>query len=161
MSASIINSLLWAAAISCGLMAGIYFAFSVFIMQSFAKIKTEQAIAAMNSINKVILRSLFMPLFFGSSIISVLLIIVGINQWNEIHSVLILLAGAIYLVGMFMCTVLFNVPLNNALANQDPKSEIAQQVWTHYLTSWTKWNHLRTMSSLVTCTLCIFVLSSQ
>ena len=79
MSSSIVTALLWSAALGSGVIAGVYFAFSGFIMQSFSKIDASQAIAAMNSINKTILRSLFMPLFFGSSIISVLLIIIAFD----------------------------------------------------------------------------------
>jgi len=160
MSSSIITALLWTAALSSGLIAGVYFAFSGFIMQAFRKIDTTQFIAAMNAINETILRSLFMPLFFGSSLISVLLIIVAIANWDEAGSELTLIAGAIYFVGMFVCTVLFNVPLNNTLAKIDPDSVDAHHVCSRYLKTWTKWNHLRTVSSLVTCVLCIWILSS-
>ena len=159
MSSSIITVLLWTAALSSGLIAGVYFAFSGFIMQAFRKINTTQSIAAMNSINEAILRSLFMPLFFGSTLISVLLIIVALVNWDETGSGLTLIAGSIYFVGMFVCTVLFNVPLNNTLAKTEPDSVDAHQVWSHYLKTWTNWNHLRTISSLVTCALYIFVLS--
>jgi uncharacterized membrane protein len=151
--------LLWAAALSSGLIAGVYFAFSGFIMQAFSKIDTAQSIAAMNAINETILRSLFMPLFFGSTIISVLLMIVAFNKWGEAGSVLMLLAGAIYFIGMFVCTVLFNVPLNNMLAVVDPSSVDAQQIWSRYLNTWTYWNHLRTVCSLVSCVLCVWVLA--
>lgn len=160
MSSSIITALLWTAALSSGLIAGVYFAFSGFIMQALRKIDTAQSIAAMNSINETILRSLFMPLFFGSLIISVLLIIVAIVNWHEAGSELTMVAGAVYFVGMFVCTILFNVPLNNMLAKIDANSVDAHHVWLHYLKTWTNWNHLRTISSLVTSVLCIWVLSS-
>ena len=160
MSSSIITALLWTAALSSGLIAGVYFAFSGFIMQAFRKIDTTQFIAAMNAINETILRSLFMPLFFGSSLISVLLIIVAVANWDEAGSGLTLIAGVIYFVGMFVCTALFNVPLNNTLARIDPDSIDAHHVCSRYLKTWTNWNHLRTVSSLVTCVLCIWVLSS-
>ena len=159
MSSSIVTTLLWIAALSSGLIAGVYFAFSAFIMQAFDKIGTTQSIAAMNSINETILRSLFMPLFFGSTLISVFLIIVALVNWDEAGSGLTLIAGAIYFIGMFVCTAVFNVPLNNILAKTDPNSSNARQVWSHYLSNWTKWNHLRTVSSLVTCILCIWLLS--
>ena len=160
-SSSIITALLWSAALSSGLIAGVYFAFSGFIMQAFDKLDATQSIAAMNSINKTILHSLFMQLFFGSSIISVLLIIVAFVQWNEAGTILILIAGAVYFIGMFVCTVLFNVPLNNTLARLDPNSTNAHQVWSLYLKTWTNWNHLRTVSSLVTCILCVWLLSNS
>lgn len=159
MSSSIVTALLWFAALSSGLIAGVYFAFSVFIMRAFSKISTTQSIAAMNAINETILRSLFMPLFFGSSIISLCLITVAFAHWGEAGTKLTLIAGAVYFIGMFISTVVFNVPLNNLLARTDPNSDNAHQVWSHYLSNWTKWNHLRTVSSLLTCVLCIWLLS--
>ena len=160
MSSSILTVLLWCAAISSGVIAGVYFAFSGFIMQAFGKLDTTQSIAAMNAINKIILRSLFMPIFFGSSIISMLLIFVAYSHWGEAGAELMLTAGTVYFVGMFICTVLFNVPLNDSLARLDTNSTNAHQAWSHYLKTWTNWNHLRTVSSLVTCILCILLLSN-
>ena len=84
-----------------------------------------------------------MPLFFGSSIISVLLVIVAFANWGEAGAELTLIAGAVYFVGMFVCTVVFNVPLNNSLARLDSNSDDANQVWSRYLVTWTRWNHLR------------------
>ena len=161
MSSVIVAALFWTAALSSGLIAGIYFAFSVFIMQAFGRIETSQSVAAMNAINKTIQHSLFMPLFFGSTIISVILIIVALLHWGKEGSGLTLIAGAVYFVGMFVCTVVFNVPLNNLLAGLNEDSANAEQVWSHYLKVWTQWNHIRTVSSLVTCGLSIWLLSAQ
>ena len=158
MSSSFVIILLWTAALSSGLMAGVYFAFSVFVMKAFAELETTQAIAAMNAINKVILRSLFMPLFFGSTVISVMLIIAAYSQWGDVGAAVALFAGLVYLFGMFICTVVFNVPLNNMLRDLNPHSARAEGAWLHYLKSWTKWNHLRTVSSLISCMLCIWLL---
>jgi uncharacterized membrane protein len=161
MSTTFFTVLLWTAAIGSGLMAGVYFAFSGFTMKSFGSQKTAQSIAAMNSINETILRSWFMPLFFGSTIVSVLLVLVSIANWGEAGSGLGLIAGIVYFIGMFVSTVLFNVPLNNSLSRQDPDSANAGQVWSHYLSNWTRWNHLRTVSSLVTFELSIWLLNNQ
>ena len=128
MSSTFLTVLLWAAAVGSGLMAGVYFAFSAFIMKAFSNIETTQSIAAMNSINEVILRSWFMPVFFGSSIVSLSLSVVAIVSWGESGTVLVLLTGMIYFIGMFICTVVFNVPLNNSLAILNPASDNAQQL---------------------------------
>jgi uncharacterized membrane protein len=53
---NIFTGILWAAALGSGLMARIYFAFSAFIMRAFVKLETTQFVAAMNAINKMILR---------------------------------------------------------------------------------------------------------
>jgi len=159
MSSLPVTVLLWAAALSSGLIAGVYFAFSGFIMKAFDKLETAQSVTAMNAINEIILRSLFMPVFFGSSIISLLLIVVAFVYWNEAGTGLALIAGMVYFIGMFVCTVVFNVPLNNTLSKLEPASDDAQQAWPRYLKNWTKWNHLRTVSSLLTCVLCIWLLT--
>ena len=132
MSSTLITVLLWVTALSSGLMAGVYFAFSAFIIKAFDNIETSQAIATMKSINKVILNSSFMPVFFGSSIISLVLSTVAMLYWNEPGTALMLSTGMVCVVGMFVCTVVFNVPLNNLLARLDPQSDNAPQVWLHY-----------------------------
>ena len=50
-----------------------------------------------------------------------------------------------------MVTMVFNVPLNNALAAADATTSTGQDVWTNYLTNWTLWNHVRTIASLAAC----------
>ena len=122
MTSPILTLILWTAALGSGLMAGIYFAFSTFIMRAFASLEPAQAVAAMNAINSGILRSLFMPLFFGTSLLSLALMVAGALKWGEPGAGWLLLAGFIYLLGMFLCTALFNVPLNNALAAVEPHS---------------------------------------
>lgn len=102
-----------------------------------------------------------MPLFFGTTIVSVVLMIVALVNWGDPDSVPTLIAGSTYFIGMFICTVVFNVPLNNLLAGLNNDSTHAEDVWSRYLSTWTQWNHLRTVSSLVTCGLCIWLLSVQ
>ena len=150
--------MLWAAAVGSGLMAGVYFAFSTFIMAAFDRIPASHAVSAMNSINKVILRSLFMLLFFGSTLVSAFLVYSGITMQGHAVSGLILATGLIYVIGMFISTAVFNVPRNDRLAQVDPDSPEARPAWKKYYKEWTFWNHVRTLASLVTCVLCIYAL---
>lgn len=161
MSSFVVTALLWISALSGGLMAGVYFAFSGFIMQAFDNTETSHAIIVMNSINERIQHSLFMPLFFGSSIVSVLLMIFTFVYWTETGSIYMLFSGLVYFVGMFACTVIFNVPLNGLLAKQDAGSEEAKQVWLHYRQIWTRWNDLRVLSSLVMSMLSVWLLTAK
>ena len=62
------TGLLWFSALGCGVMAGVYFAFSTFIMTSLDRLDQTAGIAAMNAINVDIVRSLFMPLFLGTTV---------------------------------------------------------------------------------------------
>jgi len=142
------SSLLWFSAIGCAVIGGVYFAFSTFIMTAFGQMDRVAGISAMQAINDVILRSLFMPLFFGTTLASVLLAGLAIHDWPAPGSRLILVAACLFLAGMFIVTVVFNVPLNNALVAHAAQSADAATVWTDYLKTWTVWNHVRTVVSI-------------
>ena len=152
-----ITMLLWFNAIGCGLMAGLFFAFSVVIMKALGRITPAAGTAAMNSINDVILYSLFMPLFWGTTVASAALAVLAIAAWHEAGAKAMLAGGVIYLFGMFVCTVAIEVPLNNQLkssAGSDP----VLSMWQRYLVLWTKWNHVRTVSCTLPCALFIWAL---
>ena len=159
MTHAIITILLWFSAITCGLLAGLYFSFSTFIMRALGRVEAPAGIAAMNSVNAVIQRSLFMPLFLGSSLAALMLAVISLFQWHQAGSVAAFAGGVIYIGGMFICTMAFNVPLNNALAKVDPASADGANVWAHYLRDWTRWNHVRTVASTVAMILFIYVIS--
>jgi uncharacterized membrane protein len=103
----VITYLLWFGAIGCGLLGGLYFAFSTFIMDALASIEQAHGISAMNSMNSTILKSLFMPFFFGTTLVSLIFVIVGIVRWGEPGSMTMLAGGLIYVAGMFLCTMFF------------------------------------------------------
>jgi uncharacterized membrane protein len=151
MTDAILTVALWFCAMGTGLMAGVYFTFSTFVMTSLARIPRSAGVAAMQSINSTILRSLFMPLFFGTTLASLALTGVAIVRRGEPGSAALLVGGSSYVVGMFLCTVIFNVPLNNELDAADPESDETAGIWSRYLRVWTLWNHVRTVASGVAC----------
>ena len=157
----VITSLLWFGAMGCGLAAGLYFAFSAFVMTALGRIEQAQGISAMNSISSTILQSPFMPLFYSTTLVSLALAIIGLVRRGEPGAMPMLAGGLIYVVGMFLCTIVFNVPLNNALAVVDPASGAAAPVWARYLKDWTLWNHVRTISSTAATALYIAALVAR
>ena len=152
---TLIPALLWFGAIGFGIMAGIYFTFSVFAMKSFAAIQTTAGISAMQSINDVIVKSAFLPLFFATSLAALIAAVLSVMGTSSPGSIWMGLGGGIYFVGMFLCTVIFNVPLNNKLAAVDPASPEGEKVWNMYLRVWTRWNHVRTVACTIACALFI------
>lgn len=52
------------------------------------------------------------------------------------------------LIGIFGVTIVFNVPLNDALATIKPSSTDAANLWTSYLANWMLWNHIRTAAGI-------------
>ena len=157
-TAMTVQVLTFIAALAAGVMAGVYFAFSGFIMRSLDQLEAAQAADAMNAINEVILRSAFMPLFFGSTLLFVALTLFPLLDLVGVGGAWLLLAGVLYVVGMFACTALFNVPFNNRLAAAD--EETAADLWRVYYRDWSRWNHVRALCSLTSCGCCVMYLVS-
>ena len=135
-------------ALGCGLIAGLFFAFSVAVMQALARLPAAGGIAAMQSINSAILNPLFLVIFLGTAAGCALVMLTALARWHSPGSVYLLVGGALYLVGSLLVTVVCNVPKNNTLASVAPADPGSAGLWAGYLASWTTWNHVRTVASL-------------
>jgi uncharacterized membrane protein len=133
------------AALGCALLAGLFFAFSNFIMKALMRIPAPSGIAAMQAINVTVLNPLFLALFFGTAAACALLLFLA---WERPLAVL---GAALYLVGTFGVTMVFNVPRNNALVRLDPADSVA--AWRRYVQEWTWWNHVRTFAAVLAAVL--------
>lgn len=149
----LLNMALILATLGCGVMAGIYCAFSGFIMRALATTGPATGTEAMVAIYRVILKSSFMPLFFGSSLLCLALLIAALILRPAGHLPMAI-GAAVYLAGMLGVTILRNVPLNQLLDAQ------GAVIWPEYLRNWTLWNHIRTASSLIAAALfCLSLLT--
>jgi uncharacterized membrane protein len=156
----LVTGLLWFSAIGCGLLAGLYFAFSAFIMTALGRIGQAAGVAAMNAINVAIVQSLFLPIFLATTA-SAALAVIALFRWGEPGAMAMAAGGVLYVLGMFGVTMIFNVPLNDALAAADPASHEAASLWSRFLTDWTLWNHVRTVSSTAACALFIAAIAGR
>jgi uncharacterized membrane protein len=136
------------AAIGCGLIAGVFFAFSTFVMKALAQQPAAQGIATMQAINITVINPWFMTVFLGTAIACIGIVIAALLKWHQPNAVYLLIGSLLYLVGTFGVTMVCNVPLNDALAIVDPSSPEGATLWTKYLTNWTFWNHVRTVAGL-------------
>jgi uncharacterized membrane protein len=136
------------AALDCGLVAGIFLAFSSFVMKALASLPANQGIAAMQAINITVLNPLFFTVFFGTAAVCILLIILSLFSWGQLGSIYVLLGSLFYVIGTIWVTMAFNVPLNNELANVNSDSSGGADVWASYLAKFTTWNHIRATAAL-------------
>jgi uncharacterized membrane protein len=147
-----INNLFFAltlvSALGCGLIAGVFFAFSTFVMKALASLPPGQGIAAMQSINVTVLNPWFLGTFFGTAVACILLAVASLIAWHKPGAAYVLVGSVLYLFGTVLVTVAFNVPRNEKLAAVDATSMNAVNVWAQYVTSWTTWNHVRTAAAL-------------
>ncbi|MFA6115800.1 MAG: anthrone oxygenase family protein [Sphingomonas sp.] len=122
MRALLAPALLWTSAIGCGLMAGVYFAFSAFIMTSLGRIAPAAGMAAMNATIVDIVKSPFIPVFMLTTLTAASLAVLGIMRWGQPGSALMVMGGVVYVLGMFVVTMAVNQPMNQALLGIDPAS---------------------------------------
>lgn len=135
--------------LGAAIVGGVFFAFSAFVMKALAQLPASQGIAAMQRINVVVLNPLFLAIFVGTTVLSAICVLAGFYPWGTARSVWLLLAGLLYFVGCFIVTGVFNVPRNEKLARLDNESAEAASYWPVYLREWLKWNHVRTLASLL------------
>ncbi|MFQ5973889.1 MAG: DUF1772 domain-containing protein [Alphaproteobacteria bacterium] len=148
MANELISTVAVSTTLGAALVAGIFFAFSTFVMTALSRLLPEQGIAAMQSINVAVLNPWFFAVFFGTALGSIALALLGILNWGAPGSTYLVSGSLLYLIGCILVTIVFNVPLNHALAAVEPGSTEGAEMWTRYLSTWTTWNHLRTVASL-------------
>lgn len=135
MSNSLFFSLKLSSALGCGLVAGIFFAFSTFVMSALGRLQSAQGIAAMQAINITVINPWFMTVFLGTSTICLFLGISSLFEKQQPGAVYLFVGSLLYLVGTLLVTMLFNVPMNDALEAVTPNSAEAARLWSNYLAS--------------------------
>ena len=136
--------------IAYAVIGGIFLAFSDFIMRSFNLVRGAGGIESMQVLNVEIMRSVFMVLFIGLVPVSLLISVYAGLNLDGAPRWLLMLAGGLYVFGVFALTAAGNVPLNNRLAAIDPAAAETLAFWREtYMTRWVALNSLRAIASLL------------
>ena len=136
------------AVLGTAIVGGVFFAFSSFIMKALARVPSAEGIAAMQSINVVVINPSFLGAFMGTALLSVGVIVLALLNLGHPSSVFFLGGAVCYFAGTFLVTMFGNVPLNDQLASASPSDSAAAELWAHYLERWTTWNTVRTVAAI-------------
>lgn len=138
------------AAVGCGLVAGVFLAFSLSVLPGLALLPVPDAIAAMQRFNAAILNPAFLTLFVGTAVLSTAAAVLTATTGRG--SPALVVAGAVlYVLGCFAITVTVNVPLNDAVATVDSGSPAGTEAWQSFTEKWTRWNNIRTLAATAAC----------
>ena len=135
------------AIVGAGVVTGLLFAFSNFVMKALADMPSEQGMFAMQRINERILNPIFFLLFFGTPLACAVLVIIAMGNTALRGNSWLIWGAVFYLIGPFGITIARNVPLNNELASVVPKE--ADSFWPQYQRDWQFWNHIRSYLGVV------------
>jgi uncharacterized membrane protein len=132
-----------ATAVGCAVVAGVFFAFSAFVMAGLDRLPASQSVATMQSLNRTALRPPLMIALVGVAVVCAGLAVWALRSLGDRRAVLTLAGAAAYLVGAIGVTRAANVPLNDELDRVDATSPAAAGAWDHYFGTWMAWNHVR------------------
>lgn len=148
-------------ALGSGLAAGVFFAFSTFVMKGLARLSPAESIKAMNAINIAAVTPAFMTLLFGTAVPCLLAVATAPWRWGEPGAQAAMMGGALYIFGAVAVTMIWNVPLNRRLAAADPGDPAAAGIWPAHAKAWLTWNHVRTAVCAAACAWFVMALWQQ
>jgi len=136
-----------------GLMAGLFYAWSISVTPGLAKINDVSYLQAFQSMNRAILNPLFFIVFFGLVVLLPILSYVSFQNSISNQFWYVVLATILYFVGIMGVTIGGNVPLNNALEALQIESMTPEQMNEFrkgFERKWNRLNLIRTICSSLT-----------
>jgi len=146
------------AALGCGLMAGVFFGFSSFVMPALARIRPAHGIRAMQSINVVVLNRWFLGVLLGTAVVCGGLALGALGSWSEPGAWARFAGACLYLAGTILVTSVYHVPKNAILSRLSADSAEAERFWPEYLAGFCTWNHVRGAAAFAASALLILAL---
>ncbi len=139
-----------ALSLGIGLVSGVFLAFSDFVMPSLLASKPAAGSEAMQVINRKVYASVFIVLLVG--LIPVTAVVGGLAYLflEGPAATWLMTGGVLYFVGVFLASMVGNIPMNRRLEAMPQGGAEAQSYWPSYVRGWQIWNHLRTVSSFAT-----------
>ncbi len=141
-----------------GVVTGLLFAFSNFVMRALEDLPTEHGMFAMQRINERIINPIFLIFFLGTPVLCFIIVVVSVLELVAPGHAYFFAGAVFYLLGPFGITMLFNVPLNNKLAGTALTESV--EAWPLYRKKWQWWNHIRTYMGMLSIFLLALGLAS-
>lgn len=140
-----------------GLLAGIFFTWSNAITPGIGRLDDINYLSAFQNMNRTIVNPLFLIIIMGPVFLSfVTAYLYKSNHSNILW--LLLLAAILYFVGVFLVTIIGNIPLNNLLDKTDLTNislEEARSLRDKFELKWNNLHLVRTITSTLSFLLLI------
>lgn len=153
--------LLFLTILSSGLVAGLFYAYSCSVNPGLHMLGDKEYIQAMQGINSAIQNPVFFISFMGLLVVYPLCSYQLYRHNGGLSFYLIIGAMLIYFVAVFGSTVLFNVPLNNRLAQFNTNTTSSEQITLMrqaFERPWNFYHSIRMIASIIAFALSILCL---
>jgi uncharacterized membrane protein len=137
-----------AAAVTVGLMAGLFAAFAYAVMPGLRRVDDRAFVAAMQQINVAIINPWFLACFLGGLLFTALAGVLHLDEGSR-SALPWIAAGFVLYAAALAITGRVNVPLNNALAAAGDTEKITDvgSVRRQFEARWVRWNVVRAVTS--------------
>jgi len=149
--------------LSCSLVTGFIFTYSVVVMPGFSKLNDKDFIRAFQVTDNIIQNNqpLFMLIWIGSILSVISTIVFSIFNINAGYSIFIIVTGFFYLIGVQGLTISIHIPLNNNIQKIDVDKEDElklKEVRKEFEIKWNYYNRIRTVVAFTVTTLLMLIL---
>ncbi len=141
---------------SSGLIAGLFYAWSISVTPGLAKVGDANYLQAFQSMNRAILNPVFFMFFMGLIVLLPLVSYLYFTSPVSSQFWLIISAAVIYLAGVMAVTIFGNVPMNNTLEILQIETISSEQMASFRMGFENKWNNLNMIRTV--CSSLSFVL---
>ncbi len=136
--------------LSGALVAGVFQSFSDFVMRALVAAAPAAGVDVMQMINRTVFRSVFLIMMLG---LAPVLLGLGAYAYFTLSGpaqIWIISGAVIYVISVFLVTMIGNVPMNNRLDPMAAGETETDRYWKTYGKVWTRLNHVRTVGSAAT-----------
>lgn len=137
-----------AASVGSGVNAGVFFAFSAFVMPGLNELPAAQGIEAQQAFNRTAVTAPYMLALLGTAVLCVVVMVRAFMTWGTAPSRWMLGGAVVYLIAAIMITMAVSGPINTSIDALNPSSPDAGARWADLSTQWVWWNHLRALGSI-------------
>jgi uncharacterized membrane protein len=137
------------ATFTTGLIAGVFYAYSVSVNLGLAVQPDASYVATTNAITHKIENPLFFASFLGAVLFLILALALHLRRPRSGRFWLVVLACALYIGGGFLLTMFVNAPMSYQLAAVDPDApaRVLAEARDAYEGPWNFWNDVRAVLS--------------
>ena len=137
------------ATLTTGLVAGVFYAWSVTVVPGLAALPDASYVAATNAMTRKIANPLFFASFLGAVPFLILALALHLRRPRSERFRLVALACVLYIGGGFLVTMIVSAPMAYQLAAVDPDAptRVLAEARDAYEGTWNFWNWVRTVFS--------------
>lgn len=151
-------------ALLCSLVAGFTLTFSIVVMPGIGTLGHREYLKSFKAMDRVIQNNqpIFMLVWIGSVVVILASTAYGAWRLAGLDRILLVVACAIYILGVHVPTVTINIPLNNFLQSHNldtmPESEVLATA-ENLDARWLRWNTIRMIIATLTAVLLLVLLA--